>query len=232
MTEHGSDAGPGDAPELLPDVAANAVRARRPPRRGKPPNDRPKAPRASKAEIYERVSLIMRLIVEGVCRERSILHALATLHAGREIKWKVRAAGVRADKKDRHTISRRTVQLYIARALVELQSIADEPRAVAKSKARARYERALEGAAKAGAWDVVRRVTRDMVRLDGLEPGGRITVDGTVHNTHEGAVDIVHRPGGTIEERAAAVTDLLGRAVLRREQVARQSAAQANAHNN
>lgn len=167
----------------------------------------------------------MQLIVGGVCRERSILRALAALHADNKISWRVRPPGDPADPTDVTTVSRRTVQLYTSRALAELQLIADEPRAIAKSKARARYERAIEGAAAGGQWDTVRRITRDMVRLDGLEPGMRVTVDGSINNTHEGAVDVVHRSGGTVEERAAAVTDLLGRAMSRRDLLARQAAA-------
>jgi hypothetical protein len=189
--------------------------------RGAPPPKGPKPARAPKAEVDARVATVLGLIVDGVCRRRQIMQTLARAHIEGKIGWGPKMPGGQYARPDdaafeAQCVSVRTVDLYIARATSELQAIADEPRSLAKAKVRARYERAIAGAMADKQWDTVRKVARDMARLDGLEPGTRHIHEGNVGATVSGQVEHIHRPGGTLEERASAVTDLLGRAASRR----------------
>lgn len=199
------------------DTARPAAGKRAPRGNGTPPRA-PKPPRPSNAEVDARVTLVLNLIVQGVCRRRAILQTLAKMYGDGKLDWRVKKAGEEYDPlESTAAVSTRTIDLYIQRATSELMRIADEPRSVAKSKARARYELALAGAASAKQWDVVRKVVRDMARLDGLEPGVRVNVGGSIDTNVSGSVEHTHAlRSGSIEERANRMTDILNIANQRR----------------
>lgn len=184
----------------------------------KPGPPRVHRPRVTKAEVAQRVGVVSRLILEGHSRPRHIRRALAQKFGEGEIGWYVaddRAPGS-VELEDLRAIPWRTVQHYITTANLELSAMADEQRAIAKGKARGRFELALVGAVGAEQWDTVRKINRDLVRLDGLEPGQRVHVEGSIDQRHSGAVDHTVRPGGTLEERAATIANLFGTALARR----------------
>lgn len=149
--------------------------------------------------MEQRILVVIGLLIEGN-RPRAIRRFVAENH------------------KEWGDVAPRTVDRYIATATAELSKIADESRAVAKSKVRARYELVIERAAKAEQWEIVRKATRDLARLDGLEPGLRVQHGGSIELPVSGEVahTHTHHAAGSIEERASRVSDLLGEAARRR----------------
>jgi hypothetical protein len=191
MTEHGP--GESDAAPTPPKPPR-----KRGGRKGTPPRGK-KASRPTDAEVQRRTLEVMQLLIEGH-RRRDILQ-----HVAKDKKWR--------------DVAKRTVDDYIARATGELSKIADEPRATAKSKARARYELVIRKATEAKQWEVVRKANRDLARLDGLEPGLRVQHSGAIETPVSGSVEHTHthHAAGSIEDRATRVTDLLGLAAQRRQ---------------
>lgn len=188
-SEHGPD-------EKTPDAKPSKRKRRR--GRRKPPRGK-KNPRPTVADMEQRILVVIGLLVEGN-RPRAIRRFVAENH------------------KEWGDVAPRTVDRYIATATAELSKIADESRAVAKSKVRARYELVIAKAATAELWEVVRKATRDLARLDGLEPGLRVQHGGSIELPVSGEVQHspTHHAAGSIEERASRVSDLLGEASRRR----------------
>jgi hypothetical protein len=157
------------------------------------------------------------LIIQGICRRRDIMRTIAKMGSEGRIDWA--------------EVKPRTIDLYMQRATDELVKIADEPRNIAKAKVRAAYHLALAGASGAKQWDTVRRIARDMARLDGLEPGVRVNLGGNVDVGVSGTVEHTHtHRSGSIEERASRLTDLF--AVAQQRRVAALTVAQAAAKEN
>jgi hypothetical protein len=227
MPEHGSEQHPTHGAGREESARVNKSRGVN--KTGKPkkkPRGNPKskrirrAPRATAIEVEQRISDVLGLIVAGHTRERSILQALAEMKKDGRANWSVRAGAVDGEPLPKNTVAPRTLREYMGRALAQLQSAADEQRSVAKGKCRARYERALVGAVAKEDWDAVRKINRDLARLDGLEPSSRLKVEheGTVTQQHTGTVEQRVTAGGTIEERATIVAGLFDLATRRRAQ--------------
>ncbi len=148
------------------------------------------------------MALVFDRIVLGD-RRRDILRYVAKAHADNALKW---------------LPSPRTMDDYIAKATERLRELSNVDRSTALAEARGRFQLIIRKAHDAGDLGTVRLATRDLARIDGLEPV-HVRHSGSVINEHTGTVshEVEHtaRPA-TLEEQAGAIRTLFGVATARR----------------
>lgn len=153
---------------------------------------RRRTPRGTAAEVELMVALVFDRIVLGDKR-RDIMRFVANEHAEGRTKWEP---------------SPRTVDDYIARATERLRELSSIDRSSALASARGRFMLVIRKAHDAGDMGTVRLATRDLARIDGLEPV-RVQHSGSVLTEHTGTVQVEHSAKPTsIDEQAAVITGL------------------------
>lgn len=116
------------------------------------------------------------------------------------------------------TPSVRTVDEYIKRAMKKLRALAHVDRVQALAEARARFQLIIRKGNDAGDLGVVRLATRDLARIDALEPV-HVRHSGSVITEHVGTVTHEHEhraKPATIDEQATTIRDLFTAATARR----------------
>lgn len=157
------------------------------------------------ADVELMTTLVMERILLGE-RRRDILRHVANLIADKELRFP-----------NPEGPSPRTIDNYIAKATEEIKKLSTVERSEAMAAARGRFMMIMKKAHDVGDLSTARLANRDLARIDGLEPV-RVQHSGSVLQevTHTGTVqhEHVHRPA-TLDEQAAAIRDLFGRAGAR-----------------
>lgn len=202
-SEHGPDSSTPPEPSGKGQKGKRQRSGRKRARKATAKRGRRRTPRGTAADVERLKTIVLERILLGE-RRRDILRFVANAVKDKVLTWP-----------DKSGPAPRTVDDYIARATAEFRELSTVERSEAMAAARGRFMLLIRKAHDAGDLSTARLATRDLARIDGLEPV-RVQHSGSVLTEHTGTVshEHVHRPA-SIDEQAAAIRDLFGKASAR-----------------